>query len=141
MEAGRPVAMGDSTLDESGRLDPEMVEWTTVEKLREMTEKFAVKEHDYTEEELRILASLNNLVENLVSVNSLVPYDGEVIFLNAHRNATAEMMRVKLERLALYAPQAEIHEFEDTSHSGLFMNEALHPFYRDLSARLLRGLS
>lgn len=105
-----------------------------------MAEAFAVKEHDYTQEELQILADLNNLVSRICSENSLAPYDGRVIFLNAHRNSTDKAMKVKLDRLAYYAPKAEIHEFDDVSHAGLFMNEQLHPFYQTLMKSLLEGV-
>lgn len=100
-----------------------------------------MKEHDYTQEELLILADLNNLVNRICSENSLVPYDGRVIFLNAHRNSTDKAMKVKMDRLTYYAPKAEIHEFDDVSHAGLFMNEQLHPFYQTMMKSLLEGVT
>ena len=48
-------------------------------------------------------------------------------------------MKVKMDRLVHYAPEAEIHEFDDVSHAGLFMDEQLHPFYQALVKSLLEG--
>ena len=105
--------------------------------MREMTEAFEVKEHEYTDEELQIFADLNHMVSTLESQNSLAPYDGEVIFLNAHLNATEKMMYEKLDALHKNAPQAEIHDFVDYSHGAIFVKEEMHSFYREVAQKLL----
>ena len=100
-------------------------------------ETFSQKEHDYTQEELDTLAALNNMVAVICSENSLTPSDGKVIFLNAMKNSTDGMMKDKTDALRFYAPKAEIHDFPDHSHSGIFSDEQLHPFYDELAKKLL----
>ena len=132
-----PVIMGDTTLPTAGKRAPQEVKKTTVQDLRKMTEAFEVKEHEYTDEELQIFANLNNMVSTLNSQNSLAPYDGEVIFLNAHLNTTEKMMREKMDALHKNAPQAEIHDFVDYSHGSIFVKEEMHSFYRRIAQKLL----
>ena len=134
------VVMGDSTLPKSGDHTDELT-LTSAQELKKLVETFEHKEHDYTQEELQTLADLNNMVGVICSENSLAPYDGRVIFLNAHKNSTDEMMRVKMDALRYYAPQAEIHDFPDYSHSGIFSSEQLHPFYRELIKKLIQDTS
>ena len=131
------MVMGDTTLPTAGKCAPQEVKKLTVQDLREMTEAFEVKEHEYTDEELQIFADLNHMVSTLESQNSLAPYDGEVIFLNAHLNATEKMMREKLDALHKNAPQAEIHDFVDYSHGAIFVKEEMHSFYREVAQKLL----
>jgi thioesterase domain-containing protein len=132
-----PVIMGDTTLPTAGKRAPQEVKKTTVQDLRKMTEAFEVKEHEYTDEELQIFANLNNMVSTLNSQNSLAPYDGEVIFLNAHLNTTEKMMREKMDALHKNAPQAEIHDFVDYSHGSIFVKEEMHSFNRRIAQKLL----
>ena len=132
-----PAVLGDSTLPKSGK-HPEEEGLTSAEKLKELIDTFENRTHDYTQEELTELAELTNMVHRICAENSLAPYDGEIIFLNAHMNTNDSIMKEKLDALNYYAPQAEIHEFPDCSHSDIFTSEELHPFYRDLAERLAR---
>ena len=137
-ETGRNVVtiMGDSTLPESGKR-PGGPELTSAQKLRELIDQFEHKDHEYTEEELETLADLTNMVHVICCENSLEPHDGRVIFLNACRNSTDTLMKNKMDALNYYAPNAEIHDFPDRSHSGIFSDEDLHPFYRELMEKLI----
>lgn len=128
------AVLGDSTLPKSGKHEPAL---TSADELKQLVETFRQKEHDYTEEELETLANLNNMVAEICSENSLKPYDGKVIFLNAIKNTTDKMMKDKMDALSLYAPKAEITEFPNHSHSGIFSDKQLHPFYDELAKKLL----
>lgn len=132
-----PVIMGDTTLPKAREIPPDEIKQLTVEDLRKMVDAFEVKEHEYTEKELQTFADLNNMVETLYSENSLAPYGGDVLFLNAHRNSTEEAMRKKLDELHKNAPQAVIKDFIDYSHGSIFAAEELHPFYREVARKLL----
>ena len=126
--------MGDSTLPKAGKHQPEKV---TTEYFREIIGSFEQKEHEYTKEELEMLTELTNMTHEICCENSLVPYNGKVIFLNACKNSTDKLMKDKMDALGFYAPDAEIHEFKDYSHSGIFTSTSLHPFYQDLVKKLL----
>lgn len=132
-----PVVMGDTFLPKAGKIPPNEIKHTTVEELRKNYDSSEVKEREFTEEELQILADLSYILDVLYSENTLAPYDGDVILLNAHRNCAEDMMRKKLAAVQKNAPQAEIKEFKDYTHEGLFTAEALHPFYRELAQELL----
>ena len=132
-----PVVMGDTFLPKAGRIPPNEIEHTTVEELRKLANSFEVKEREYTEEELHLIADTHNIVNVLCSENTLAPYDGDVIFLNAHRNCTEETMWKKLAALRKNAPQVEIKDFKDYSHEGIYTAAELRPFYRELAQKLL----
>lgn len=132
-----PVIMGDTFLPKAGKIPTNEIKRLTAEDLRKMVDAFEFKDHEYTEKELQNLADLNNMVAVLYSENSLAPYSGDVLFLNAHRNSTEEAMSKKMDALRKNAPQAEIKEFKDYSHSSIFVAEELHPFYREAAKKLL----
>ena len=48
-----------------------------------------------------------------------------------------QSVKNKMDALNYYAPNAEIHDFPDRSHSGIFSDEDLHPFYRELMEKLI----
>lgn len=126
--------MGDSTLPKSGK-NP--VVKTTAGYFREIVESFDQKEHEYTDEELQMLADLTNITHEICCENSLKPYSGRVIFLNALKSTNEKLIKDKMDALDYYAPKAEIHDFPEYSHSGIFTSTDLHPFYQDMMKKLI----